>query len=926
MTRAARCLLVTGLVMVGYVALAIPAAAQHESLAARTADDALAPRISDAIEAPAVIVTANPPAFETVEVLRPHELPRGAAGYVVTSTSNVKILGRLAGVLSPDSSGAGSVLLTFSLPHRVPAGIVEVARVRFTVDGATPVDVPVRIRVAAATDIDLYLADGASWVLRGERMTVRYTIVNAGNRSESVAVDVVAPAGWSHSSSLDSIALAMREVVAGAVELSVPDDASTGLAVVRLIASVDGSPVAQAEARVSVLAAGVRHEEGPVLKTGVTVGSGVTGEEQTWSAQLSGPLTPGIRVSGRLSRQAAPTSSGNLALYRLGAFQQPDRLALEADRWALRLGYGGAEFGQLTGTGVSGNGIASTVRGDWWSVATLLGRPGWANGVTSFGGQLIGARTELDMGPALVAASGTHLFERGYEERALDALGVGVTFPSAWSGTLTTEVAQRHSLSGSNVGFSATFDRQTADDNLSIRVLHAPGGRSAFAQAAELLSAGASHRLTDRIGVSADYWASHDEGAGALSAVSTSGASGGVWLGLTNSLRARLAVRRSGLDASGAAGGTSSSDEGLEATLDFRRSRVFASVRSEVGTRERQTIVPDELVPLSERGRRLRLEGAVQVRAGGGTVALLARHERSDPASGSIPQRSELTLRVERLALFTRGRIQLLANAEIQKSYLPGFGPLEPMLAAGLEARLPGDFTVSWAAERNPWYATAGFGPSWAYALRVERRTPLPPLRANASRGVVYRDLNGNGRRDAGEPGHPGAVVRRNGISTVSAADGGFVLPGAGGNVSLDPMSLDAGWITGRARSVSGREEIAVIPLSPIAIVLRVVDAQGLGIASDTLREATIVARHESGRVWVARRTAPDSAIFDALPPGRYEVELDLSDVRVPLNPADALPSFAVTQGARLRSIRIVLVPRRLKIRTLDPPPPERRR
>jgi hypothetical protein len=69
----------------------------------------------------------------------------------------------------------------------------------------------------------------------------------------------------------------------------------------------------------------------------------------------------------------------------------------------------------------------------------------------------------------------------------------------------------------------------------------------------------------------------------------------------------------------------------------------------------------------------------------------------------------------------------------------------------------------------------------------------------------------------------------------------------------------------------------------------------------------------------VARRSGADSATFDALPPGRYSLQLDLTAVAVPLTVVGTLPTFEVG-SARPAEIRIVLTPRQLRIRQLSPP------
>jgi hypothetical protein len=165
-------------------------------------------------------------------------------------------------------------------------------------------------------------------------------------------------------------------------------------------------------------------------------------------------------------------------------------------------------------------------------------------------------------------------------------------------------------------------------------------------------------------------------------------------------------------------------------------------------------------------------------------------------------------------------------------------------------------------------------------------------------------------------------VIRRGGEITVSRENGMYRFPGTGGRGALDPLSLGHGWITGAVDLVDGRQEIAVIPVAPLQVILRVEDAQGLGTPADALASAAVIARDEAGRLWVARRHGPGEAYFDALPSGRYTLEVDLTDVTEPLSVVGALPSFTVRPGERLEPVTVRLKPRSVQIRQLDPAHP----
>ncbi|MGQ0645283.1 MAG: hypothetical protein ACT4O3_07300, partial [Elusimicrobiota bacterium] len=72
----------------------------------------------------------------------------------------------------------------------------------------------------------------------------------------------------------------------------------------------------------------------------------------------------------------------------------------------------------------------------------------------------------------------------------------------------------------------------------------------------------------------------------------------------------------------------------------------------------------------------------------------------------------------------------------------------------------------------------------------------VAPLRSAS--GVVFWDKNGDGRRDAGEPGVPGIVVTAGDRSSRTDAEGAFFLdlPKARAELALDPKSLEPRWKT----------------------------------------------------------------------------------------------------------------------------------
>src|SRR5206468_8694058 len=133
--------------------------------------------------------------------------------------------------------------------------------------------------------------------------------------------------------------------------------------------------------------------------------------------------------------------------------------------------------------------------------------------------------------------------------------------------------------------------------------------------------------------------------------------------------------------------------------------------------------------------------------------------------------------------------------------------------------------------------------------------------------------------------------LRRGGESAVTGSDGSFHLSGeTSGPVSLDPLSLPMGWIQEPFNSSGRSPELGVVAVAAVEVSLQLAsDALGR-VSMGQLAGAVVLAHDEHDRVWIARPMRPGLAVFFALPPGRYRLELDLSEVTEPLTPVGALP------------------------------------
>jgi hypothetical protein len=224
-------------------------------------------------------------------------------------------------------------------------------------------------------------------------------------------------------------------------------------------------------------------------------------------------------------------------------------------------------------------------------------------------------------------------------------------------------------------------------------------------------------------------------------------------------------------------------------------------------------------------------------------------------------------------------------------------------------------------AERNAFFTTRDGRSPWIYALRVEHSARVPMMRAPGSSGYVYRDLNGNQRRDEGEPGVDGVVLKRSGETAITDASGRYRLAGDGrAPIVLDEASLPLGWV----RQTMGSPDIAVGSSLRAEIRFLVAPRSSIEAVDVDLSAIHAVARDVAGREWVAQMTSPTVASFEALPPGMYTLELDLSGVEEPLVPRVPLPTLRVTPFEP-SFVTVILDPRPLRIWRAEPAPSQPR-
>jgi hypothetical protein len=235
-------------------------------------------------------------------------------------------------------------------------------------------------------------------------------------------------------------------------------------------------------------------------------------------------------------------------------------------------------------------------------------------------------------------------------------------------------------------------------------------------------------------------------------------------------------------------------------------------------------------------------------------------------------------------------------------------------IRAGVEMDLPKRVSIRLSAERNPWILPEAGGSSWMYVAGVSRAISLPRLSSRGTKGLVYRDLNGNGRHDAGETGMPGVALRRGADFTVTDGRGAFILAGnERESFEVDARSLPMGWILPSTAVPAGTRQLGAVSVSPLTVLLALDAADTARVPRAELANLMVIARDSTGREWMSRRTSDTTVVFDALPPGSYLVDIEASAAREPLRPVDEQRPVIVTTGRALPPLRVVLRARQLR-------------
>jgi len=304
-----------------------------------------------------------------------------------------------------------------------------------------------------------------------------------------------------------------------------------------------------------------------------------------------------------------------------------------------------------------------------------------------------------------------------------------------------------------------------------------------------------------------------------------------------------------------------------------------------------------------------------------GVFEASALYQRNGANVGLLPQQVVLALRAERVPLLKSGGP--LLNAELQQYSWFGSLPSATVIRVGLQAPLPGDFLLTVDVQKNSLLRGISGNGGWVPVVKLERTMGVSVGGLSpGARGVVFEDKNGNGIRDRDERGIPGVVLRQADQTVITNDAGEFTFSvRTDAPVRVDETSLPFGVVVNPLASTlpagHGRLAIGVWPTASVDVrIVPAADETGRLPVVD-LRPADVRVVDQAGNVWVARSDSLGRARFDALPPGTYRVELNLTGVREPVRAPATLPVFTVEPGHPVAPIVIPVSPR--PVRMFDP-------
>lgn len=875
---------------------------------------------------PPVSVAGAPRSLVTLVVAVPAELEAmGRVRFEVVISGAVDVMGRLEGEI--DATGPGRprpVMLTLRVPAAALVGLLDVADVIFIADDGRSAVVPIILRVPAVQAIRVSGAREMNALERGDRVELVYRIQNLGNDTEVLSLQLRAPREWTvrarEGETFTLPAYGSREVTVSFRVPPLPNAGSFGLEVgVSRVASGDSVLVANARTLLRVKEF-ERRLPGVVVRPFVGIASSGDGTGLASGLRLAGPLNERMRLQAEFAPRPTVGGLGLLGLNSVGAVRMPFNAALVTDEWRVDVGNAQATLGELTGINFLGRGVTGAYRSEARDAVVVIAQPN-----AEFGGEgrFIGAggwwQTELGRVGGSISSLEETLYGGALAGRRLNAIGGDWVSRPIEDAVVSAGLALRDDGTGPSMGFRADVVHARERNRVRLAVLHAPGGSRAFAQASEQYLLDVHRLLTARLSVDVDAQLMRDGGQIIASSENRSLSVGSRYaLTPRTSLGARLSEDRT--DVSGTLlgiGGFGATQRAVQtsAATEFGAWRLTGDLRfSQLerrsvllsGSENSRSALQRQMTsalsrPLPQLGMLSVGASLTQTGAGVGVPASLlsAALRWSD-----VP----LALGGEVLRLESEVRVMQSALAPMRVAYRGGVSTL---LRSGLE--------LAASAERNPFVLDARGRQGWILALRIGMSAEVMTSSRLLRPGVVYRDLNGNGRRDPGEEGVAGVVLRYGNARFVTTRNGEFRVPTSyRGRVGVDPSSIPAGFVTHPhvAADSTERRDIPLVPTGSVTVELSLaLDPDGR-VPLVEVANSDVWLRDSDGFEWVGRNAGGGTFVFEHVPVGQYTVRTGFArltepvradDVRFVLTPGE---NAAIAVPVRGRNVRLITPPR----------------
>ncbi len=859
-----------------------------------------------------VVISGAPRSYQVVSVPVPDAIAHaGDVVIEIVPRGEFVVLGSRTRTLA-STNGRGQLSITIGIPAGALAGRLFAAEARFSSPETGTLVVPIEVDVNLVRALRLRLIGTALHAQAGNDVVVPFEVVNAGNSQESVETELMLPTGWtSRELKQGAITLLPGEITRRKVRVMIPALSNTGSAFIRIDLRQKDETLASENLTVEVFnSSSIGRESGPTIMSAVSQAGDENGRPNTVvSLSATGALYDSVRIDARISRSSALGAAATNAFAHLGTFQSSASLVLAAPTGELSLGNTGTSFSDLTGLYPYGQGGLLHLQHPEWGITAFgaLSLP-----QAGFGKRepMLGFRGDRRLGDVLLSSSISHLAETGASSRKLDAVGVGAAIPAFFGSTLKGEIANRRFLGGSGLGWSTELVRTGTGNNEDFRITHAPGGSDAFARATNELVASLSERVTRRGLVSGSAWRTTDATA-VFAGLNSSGFSLRPQYSVLGSTTLSLDARSYIFDATsrpstGNSGGFGSREQEIGVGLSTYLRQYYVNSAGYLGNVTR-TVSPAGQPMLKDRTPRNYWMTNAGWSGPTGLVELETRIEQTRDRSGFVSQQNMFGVRGEQVVLPWLGGIR--GEGDLQR--VSGFGDQHSSIVrAGLAIPIMNGMAFRIDAERNSIFHSASGHVPWIIGARFEHALRVPMLRTPGSSGYVYEDLNANQRRDRGEPGVPGAIVRRGGETAVADASGKYRVGGDSRQpLTLDETSLPDGWSPAGA----ARNDLGVSLSTSAEVQLIVAPRSGFSDVQVDLSKAHVIARDSAGREWGARMTGPNTATFESLPVGTYTLEFDLSELEEPLVPRAPVPALIVT-GMGSKAVSVTLDPRPIRM------------